>query len=193
LRKNKGPKYFEEGGVNIQEFFHTQGELHEFFVWGSMAAVAHIDYTHMGPNEDNTWLWNMPDDEDAGWGAGESKGRELMPPLEVTLANAVKEADRAIGGWKSAHSQVIVHKPDGGVTRLTEPDGSLTLAPTNQPTWEGLALDQRVDRVKNILVLNRQVHHLGWSSCANNQFTALAGPAAPPAVVDEPSEVDPNV
>jgi hypothetical protein len=82
----------------------------------------------MGPNDDDTWLRNMPSDKDAGWGTEELKGQELqeladvlptpgmapspIPSPEEALATTVEEADKAIGGWKSVRSQVIVHKPD---------------------------------------------------------------------------------
>jgi hypothetical protein len=74
--------------------------------------------------------------------------------------------------------------PDGGISRLTGPDGSLTLVPANHPAQEGLALDRQARGVENVLILNRQVHHLGWSGRTSNQFAALAGP--------DPSEVGPN-
>jgi hypothetical protein len=201
LCKNRGPKFVEEGGT---ELFHTEGELHEFFVWANMAANAHYDYANMGPEEPtNRWLLSMLSDEEAGWGAdtlGKERFEELTdalplpgpaPPLEEALTNMVEEADKAIGGWKSARSQVIVHKPDGGISRLTGTDGSLTLVPADQPMREGLVLNRQARGAKNVLILNRQVHHLGWSGCTANQFAALAGPA-PPTSADDPSEVGPN-
>jgi hypothetical protein len=42
------------------------------------------------------------------------------------------------------------------------------------------------------MVINRQAVHVGWTGRAQNQFAALAGPAAPPADADNPSEVTPN-
>jgi hypothetical protein len=51
-----------------------------------------------------------------------------------------------------------------------------------------LVLDRQEDRVQHTMVINRQVHHIGWSGRAQNQFAALAGPAN----AEEPSEVVPN-
>jgi hypothetical protein len=158
----------------------------------------------MGPDEDPSWLRNMPDEEEAGWGANELNSVELeeltnalpqpalTPTPEVALANTVAEVDRAIGGWKSARSQVIVHRPEGGITRLTKPDGTLASALAGQPAREGLALDRRASSVEHILVINRQAQHIGWSNWANNQFLALAVPPQPPTATDDPSEVGPN-
>jgi hypothetical protein len=49
-----------------------------------------------------------------------------------------------------------------------------------------------VSSLNAVSSINRQAVHVGWTGRAQNQFAALAGPAAPPAIADEPSEVDPN-
>jgi hypothetical protein len=118
------------------------------------------------------------------------------PPPQPTLAGTVKEADQAISGWKDARRQVMVHLPKNRVVCATNPDGSLVNLPAkreDRPAHEGIVLDRRADATEHVMIVNRQAQHIGWSGRANNQFTALAGTEAPPAITEEPSEVNPNV
>jgi hypothetical protein len=211
LRKNKGQKFFEDAGTDV---FHSEDELREFLTRAAGDAVAHIDYAPIAPEAQAAWLANMPSDEEAGWGAGANNKliREeveaaclasgLPPPPPTppapsgsSLAAAVAEADQAVSSWKSVKNNVTVHLPAGGVARLTNPDGSLVTLPSqkaDRPVREGLQLDPRAHHTENVMIINRQAVHVGWTGRAQNQFAALAGPNAPPANADDPSEVDPN-
>jgi hypothetical protein len=53
-------------------------------------------------------------------------------------------------------------------------------------------LDRQAGATEHVMIINRQAQHMGWSGRADNQFAALAGPLAPPAIAEDPSEVDPN-
>jgi hypothetical protein len=111
------------------------------------------------------------------------------------MAAAVAEADHAVSSWKNAKNNVTVHLPAGGVARQTNPDGTLVTLPSqkaDRPVREGLQLDPRAHHTEHVMLINRQAVHVGWTGRAQNQFAALAGPAAPPANADDPSEVDPN-
>jgi hypothetical protein len=210
LRKNKGDKFVSKAGTDI---FHTEEELREFLTRAAGDAVAHIDYAPIAPETQAAWLANMPSDEEAGWGAeanNETIRREvedaclasgLPPPPSPpapsgsSLAAAVVEADRAVSSWKNVKNNVTVHLRDGGVARQTNPDGSLVTLPNqkaDRPAREGLQLDPRSSHTEHVMVINRQAVHVGWTGRAQNQFAALAGPAAPPADADDPSEVTPN-
>jgi hypothetical protein len=88
-----------------------------------------------------------------------------------------------------------VHLPEGRVARQTNPDSSLVTLPSqkaDRPAREGLQLDPRASHTEHVMVINRQAVHVGWSGRAQNQFEALADPAAPPAMAEDPSEVGPN-
>jgi hypothetical protein len=206
LRKNKGPAFFLEAGHDV---YHTDEELREFLTRAACAATAHIDYAHTTPSESMSWLANMPTDEAAGWDAEASNAtiaREIRDaptasgsgpppitpaPLEATIA----EADQAVSSWKDAKRNITVHLPEGKVARQTNPDGSLVVLPSrkaDRPAREGIQLDPAAVRTEHVMILNRQVQHMGWSGPAHNQFAALAGNAAPPALAEDPSEVDPN-
>jgi hypothetical protein len=155
------------------------------------------------------WVLGMPMDEEAGWKEGAMNDAicqdlaDVLPPGSLPLpsppqadpAVVVEEADRAISGWKDARRNVTVHLPEGKVVRATNPDGSLVTVPIqweDRPAREGIALDHRTSGVEHVMIINRQAQHIGWSGCTVNQFAALAGPVAPPAVAEEPSEVDLN-
>jgi hypothetical protein len=136
IRKNMGVGFIRSGSL---ELFHTSEELHTFFVQVGMVAKAHINHAPPKAADVEAWLKNMPTDEEAGWGASELN-KEIheetpdplptpTPPLQEALSSAVVEADRAIGGWKDARRNVTVHLPKGKVTRLTNPDSSLTVLP----------------------------------------------------------------
>jgi hypothetical protein len=210
LRKNKGQKFVDMAGPDI---FHTEEELREFLTRAAGEAVAHIDYAPIAPETQAAWLANMPEDEEAGWGAevnNEEIRREvesaclasgLPPPPSppapsgASLAATIVEADRAVSSWKNVKDNVTVHLRDGGVARQTNPDGSLVTIPNrkaDRPTREGLQLDPRSSHTEHVMVINRQAVHVGWTGRAQNQFAALAGPVAPPADADDPSEVAPN-
>jgi hypothetical protein len=112
-----------------------------------------------------------------------------------SLSSTVADADKAIGGWKDARLNILIHLPEGQVTRQTNLDGSLTTLPARReerPACEGLALDQHAGHTEHIMIINRQVQHIGWGGRNTNQFAALAEPVVPPANVDVPSEVVPN-
>jgi hypothetical protein len=155
----------------------------------------------------------MPSDEEAGWGAETNNdtirlevetaclASGLPPPPSppapsgASLAAAVAEADRAVSSWKNVKNNVTVHLRDGGVARQTNPDGSLVTLPSqkaDRPAREGLQLDPRSSHTEHVMIINRQAVHVGWTGRAQNQFAALAGPVAPPADADDPSEVAPN-
>jgi hypothetical protein len=210
LRKNKGPEFVDKVGPDV---FHTEEELRAFFTRAAGDAVAHIDYAPIAPESQAAWLVNMPTDEEAGWGAETSNNdirREVetaclasgLPPppsppapAGASLAATVAEADRAISGWKNVKNNVTVHLRDGGVARQTNPDGSLVTLPNlkaDRPAREGLQLDPRSSHTEHVMMINRQAVHVGWTGRAQNQFAALAGPAAPPADADDPSEVTLN-
>jgi hypothetical protein len=117
----------------------------------------------------------------------------LLPPapLEATIA----EADHAVSSWKDAKRNITVHLPEGKVARQTNPDGSLVALPSrkaDRPAREGIQLDPAAGRTEHVMILNRQVQHMGWSGPAHNQFAALTGADAPPALAEDPSEVGPN-
>jgi hypothetical protein len=57
---------------------------------------------------------------------------------------------------------------------------------------EGIPLERQAGAIEHVMIINRQAQHLGWSGRATNQFAALAGLAALPAVAEDPSEVGPN-
>jgi hypothetical protein len=157
-------------------------------------ATAHIDYGMEGYTEQMDWLSNMPTDEEAGWGSGRAAstgaagGPSLIrppspPPQLDSLVATVAEADKALGGWKDVRRQVTVHLPEGRVARQTNQDGSLTTLPArkeDRPTREGIQLDPRADRTEHVMIINRQVQHVGWSGRPQNQFAALDAPAPPP-------------
>jgi hypothetical protein len=210
LRKNKGPAFVDKAGPDI---FHSEEELHQFLTRAAGDAVAHIDYTPIAPGEQAAWLANMPSDEEAGWGAAANDdairlevetaclASGLPPPPSppalprASLAATVAEADRAVSSWKNMKNNVTVHLRDGGVARQINPDGSLVTLPSlkaDRPAREGLQLDPRSSHTEHIMVINRQAVHVGWTGRAQNQFAALAGPVAPPADTDDPSEVGPN-
>jgi hypothetical protein len=209
LRKNKGPEFVRKAGPEI---FHSDKELLEFLGRAAGTSKAHIDYAAPTPSEQAGWLTNMPSDEEAGWNADSSNSsicKEIEdaclasglapppppPPTHVSLAATVAEADHAVSSWKDVRRNVTVHLPEGRVTRQTNPDGSLVTLPNlkaDRPAQEGLQLDPQASHTEHVLVINRQALHVGWSGRAHNQFEALAGPAAPPAQADDPSEVDPN-
>jgi hypothetical protein len=107
----------------------------------------------------------------------------------------VAKADHAVSSWKNVRNNVTVHLPDGGVARQINPDGSLVTLPSrraDRPTREGLQLDPHAGLTENVMMINRQAVHVGWTGRAQNQFAALAGPAGPPAEADDPSVVGPN-
>jgi hypothetical protein len=210
LRKNKGMEFVKKAGPDI---FHSEDELREFLTRAAGDAVAHIDYAPIAPEAQAAWLSNMPTDEDAGWGAGDNNenirvevataclASGLPPPpfppapTGASLAAAVAEADHAVSSWKSVKNNVTVHLPAGGVARQTNPDGSLVTLPSqkaDRPIREGLQLDPRAHHTEHVMMINRQAVHVGWTGRTQNQFAALDGPAAPPAGVDDPSEVGPN-
>jgi hypothetical protein len=211
LRKNKGAKFAELAGPDV---FHSEEELHQFFTRAAGDAVAHIDYAPIAPEAQAAWLANMPSDEEAGWGADQNNKQirkeveaaclasGLPPPPSPppvpsgsSLAATVTEADHAVSSWKNAKNNVTVHLPAGGIARQTNPDGSLVTLPgqkADRPVREGLQLDPRAHHTEHVMVINRQAVHVGWTGRAQNQFAALAGPAAPPANADDPSEVDLN-
>jgi hypothetical protein len=210
MHKNKGPAFVEKAGPDV---FHSEEELHQFLTRAAGDAVAHIDYAPIAPEAQVAWLANMPSDEEAGWGADANNEqiREevkaacltsgLPPPPSppappgASLAATVAEADHAVSSWKSVKNNVTVHLPAGGVARLTNPDGSLVSLPSlraDRPVREGLRLDPRAHPTENVMIINRQAVHVGWTGRAQNQFAALDGLAIPPATTDDPSEVDPN-
>jgi hypothetical protein len=103
--------------------------------------------------------------------------------------------DQAVSSWKDVRRNVTVHLPEGRVARQTNPDSSLVTLPSqkaDRPAREGLQLDPRASHTEHVMVINRQAVHVGWSGRAQNQFEALADPAAPPAMAEDPSEVGPN-
>jgi hypothetical protein len=210
LRKNKGPEFVAKAGPDI---FHSEKELREFLTRAAGDAVAHIDYAPIAPESQAAWLANMPSDEEAGWGAEAindairlevedaclASGLPLPPsppaPSGASLAATVAEADRVVSGWKNVKNNVTVHLPDGGVARQINPDGSLVTLPSrkaDRPAREGLQLDPRSSHTEHVMMINRQAVHVGWTGRAQNQFAALAGPGAPPADADDPSEVTLN-
>jgi hypothetical protein len=208
LRKNKGPAFVDKAGPEV---FHSKGELREFLTRAAGDAVAHIDYAPLVPSEQAAWLVNMPSDEEAGWGASANDAaiREevetaclasSLPPLPpapsaATLAATVAEADQAVSSWKNVKRNVTVHLPEGRVARQINPDGSLVTLPSqkaDRPAREGLQLDPRASHTEHVMMINRQAVHVGWEGRPQNQFAALAGPVAPPAPADDPSEVGPN-
>jgi hypothetical protein len=205
MRKNKGPAFILEAGHDV---FHTDEELREFLTRAACAATSHINYAHITPSESMEWLANMPTDEDAGWNAeasnatiaGEIRNAPVesgsaLPLSPAPLEVAIAEADLAVSSWKDAKRNVTVHLPEGKVARQTNPDGSLVSLPSrkaDRPVREGIQLDPAAGRVEHVMILNRQVQHMGWGGPAHNQFAALAGDAAPPAPAEDPSEVDPN-
>jgi hypothetical protein len=206
LRKNKGPDFVRKAGPDV---FHTDEELREFLTRAACGATAHIDYAHIAPSESLMWLTNMPTDEATGWNADASNAtiaKEIrdapaasgsaLPPLPpAPLVAIIAEADQAVSSWKDVKRNVTVHLPEGKVARQTNPDGSLVTLPSrkaDRPAREGIQLDPTAGRTEHVMILNRQVQHMGWSGPAHNQFAVLAGAAAPPALAEEPSEVDPN-
>jgi hypothetical protein len=210
LRKNKGKAFVDKAGPDV---FHSEEELREFFTRAAGDAVAHIDYAPIAPESQAAWLANMPSDEEAGWGAeaiNDNIRREVetaclassLPPppsppapAGASLAATVAEADRAVSSWKNVKNNVTVHLRDGGVAHQTNLDGSLVSLPSlkaDRPAREGLQLNPRSSHMEHVMMINRQAVHVGWSGRAQNQFAALAGPAGPPAIADDPSEVTPN-
>jgi hypothetical protein len=199
IRKNRGPDFVRAGGPDI---FHSMPELHEFFVKAAMQANAHLDYAPVEPLQAEAWLHNMPTDEEGGWGANALNEEickdlsDVLPPTTMdSLSSTVADADKAIGGWKDARLNILIHLPEGQVARQTNLDGSLTTLPARReerPACEGLALDQHAGHTEHIMIINRQVQHIGWGGRNTNQFAALAEPVVPPANVDVPSEVVPN-
>jgi hypothetical protein len=208
LRKNKGPEFVARAGPDV---FHSEGELREFLTRAAGDAVAHIDYAPIEPQEQAAWLANMPSDEEAGWGTEANNDdirREVesaclasglplppSPPPAASLVATIAEADQAVSSWKNVKNTVTVHLRDGQVARQINPDGSLVTLPNqkaDQPARVGLQLDPRVARTEHVQIINRQAVHVGWSGPAHNQFAALAGPTAPPAPAEDPSEVVPN-
>jgi hypothetical protein len=105
LQKNKGPAFVQMAGPGI---FHTAEELHEFFVKAAGDAVAHLDYACPAKEQAESWLENMPSDEEGGWNEGAMNEdicwelEDALPalPSHKSLQSAVAEADRAIRGWK---------------------------------------------------------------------------------------------
>jgi hypothetical protein len=207
-RKNKGRKFVDEAPPDS---FHSTQQLHEFLVRSSGRAHAHLNYSAEDPSESMTWLANMPSDEDAGWNAthaNESIRQEILTagketrsptpgpvPTAASLGAAVAEADHAISGWKDIKRNITVHLPEGRVARQTNLDGSLVSLPSlraDRPVREGIQLDPTAGHTEHVMIIGRQAQHVGWSGPAQNQFAALAGPAAPPAVAEDPSEVVPN-
>jgi hypothetical protein len=153
----------------------------------------------------------MLSDEEAGWGAEVSNSairKEVEeeaclssglppppPPSSTSLAAAVAEADQAVSSWKDVKRNVTVHLPGGLIARQTNLDGSLVTLPSrkdDRPVREGLQLDPRAGRTEHAMIIDRKVVHVGWSGRTQNQFETLAGPVAPPAPADDPSEVVPN-
>jgi hypothetical protein len=206
MRKNKGPAFFLEAGHDV---YHTEEELHEFLTRAACEATAHIDYALEAPSESLSWLANMPTDEDAGWNAGAhnatiareireaptASGSALPPPPPAPLEATIAEADHAVSSWKDAKRNVTVHLPEGKVARQTNSDGSLVVLPSrkaDRPAREGIQLDPAAGRTEHVMILNRQVQHIGWGGPSHNQFAALSGAAAPPALAEEPSEAGPN-
>jgi hypothetical protein len=210
MRKNKGPEFVMKAGPDV---FHSEDELREFLTRAAGDAVAHIDYAPIAPEAQAAWLSNMPSDEESGWGAGmnnENIRAEVTTaclasgippppsppaPTGASLAAAVAEADHAVSSWKSVKNNVTVHLPAGGVARQTNPDGSLVTLPSqkaDRPVREGLQLDPRAHHTEHVMLINRQAVHVGWTGRAQNQFAALDGPAGPPAMADDPSEVGLN-
>jgi hypothetical protein len=208
LRKNKGPTFVAKAGPDV---FHSEEELRGFLTRAAGDVTAHINYAPIEPQEQTAWLANMPSDEEAGWGAEAidntickevetaclASGFPLPPPAPPTtsLAATVAEADQAVSSWKNVKRNVTVHLPEGRVARQTNPDGSLVTLPSlraDRPAREGLQLDPRAGHTEHVMVINRQVVHVGWDGPSRNQFASLAGPAAPPAPADDPSEVVPN-
>jgi hypothetical protein len=178
-RKNKGEQFIKDAPEGT---FHSTDQLHEFLVRSAGKAVSHINYAE--PSERPQWLVNMPTDEEAGWGAGaDAANDKALSPTPASLDAAVVEADQAISGWKDVRRNVTVHLPEGRVARQTNPDGTLFMLPSlkaDRPAREGLQLDPTVGRTEHVMIINRQAQHVGWSGRAQNQFEALAGPAAPP-------------
>jgi hypothetical protein len=207
MRKNKGLEFVLKAGSDT---FHTEEELHEFLVRAATQATAHIDYAMLPPSESTAWLANMPTDVEAGWNAAASDDiirKEVTdaviasgstPPQDLpapaSLAATVAEVDQAVSSWKDVRRNVTVHLPEGGIARQTNPDGSLVTLPSRRderPVWEGLQLDPRASHTEHVMIINRQVQHVGWSRRAQNQFAVLDA-QAPPALADDPSEVAPN-
>jgi hypothetical protein len=198
LRKNRGPEFLEKAGTDT---FHTTEELHKFLVKASTRATSHLPYH---APEAEGWLVNMPTDEDAGWNADamnkdiHQELANMLPAVsgpQPTLTTTIKEADEAIGSWKDVQRQVTVHLPENRVARAINPDGSLVTLPARReerPACGGIMLDRQAGATEHVMIINRQAQHMGWSGRADNQFAALAGPLAPPAIAEDPSEVDPN-
>jgi hypothetical protein len=185
IQKEKGEKFINDTGPSL---FHSEPELHCFFINASAATVGHLDYgqdkTMTGPEG---WLVNMLMDEDAGWGASEVQDTPEDDPTSPTSCNIIEEANSAISGWKDVCRNVTVHLLEGGVSRLTNPDGSLvTLLALRQdrPAREGIALDRNAGGTKHVLVIGHQAHHLGWTGHSTNQFSPIANPAQ----AEDPSE-----
>jgi hypothetical protein len=209
LRKNKGPDFVRKAGPDV---FHTEEELREFLTRSACRATAHLAYAEETPSESIAWLANMPTNEEASWGAAASNNtisKEVadavvassstlppLPPAPISLDATVAEADQAVSSWKDARHNVTVHLPEGQVTRQVNRDSSLVTLPSrkaDRPAWEGMQLDPRVGHTEHVMIINRQAQHIGWSGRTQNQFAALADPAVPLAIADDPSEVDPNV
>jgi hypothetical protein len=209
IRKNRGPEFVCKAGPDI---FHSEEELHKFLSRAMGGALADIDYAALVPSDSTQWLANMPSDEEAGWNAAAidssicqeivdattASGSALIPPppAPASLDATVAEADQAVSSWKDVRRNVTVHLPEGCVARQTNPDGSLVTLPSrkaDRPAREGIQLDPRAGHMEHVMIINRQAQHVGWSGLAHNQFAALAGPAAPPAMAEDPSEVGPNV
>jgi hypothetical protein len=193
LQKNKGEKFINEAPAGT---YHSADQLRAFLIRSAAKAVSHINYAELEPSENMQWLANMPTNEEAGWGADAANDKALNP-TPASLDAAVVEADQAISGWKDVKRNVTVHLPEGQVARQTNPDGTLLTLPSlkaDRPVREGLQLDPTAGRTEHVMIINRQAQHVGWSGRAQNQFAALAGPAAPPppAMAEDPSEVGPN-
>jgi hypothetical protein len=207
LRKNRGEEFVRKAGPEV---FHSEEELFQFFTRAAGDAVAHLDYAMTEPTVQAAWLANMPTDEEAGWGAEVSNSairKEVeeacassgLPPPPApstsTLAATVAEADQAVSNWKDVKRNVTVHLPGGLIACQTNLDGSLVTLPSrkdDRPAREGLQLDPHAGRTEHAMIIDCKVVHVGWSGRTQNQFGALAGPEAPPAPADDPSEVVPN-
>jgi hypothetical protein len=163
LHKSKGREFVEKVGGDI---FHSEDELHQFFAWVGHAAVAHIDYSGSaavtGPDG---WLLTMPTDKSIGWGASELEVEELkeleaVVPIVPTISSTddmVSQANQVILGWKDTCRNVTVHLPEGRVSRLTNPDGSLvTMAAqrADRPVREGLVLDHNAGGTEHTMIIN---------------------------------------
>jgi hypothetical protein len=56
---------------------------------------------------------------------------------------------------------------------------------------EGIMLNHQAGATEHTMIINCQAVHIGWSGRTDNQFVALARPAAPPTAADVPSELIP--